>query len=143
LRSDDPAMAKGFILLALSCAAALSAATASAQSLRDLRAQERENRELARQAAFTSEVCGRTISASIDWISAADWPAGESLAAVCDGALGAVETVCRRGRKDVVERFVCAGDGDGAALSGKTLRYGAAPGGNGYAQTLAEIGAAE
>lgn len=136
-------MSKGPILLVLSCAAALSAATASAQSLKDLRAQERETRELARQAAFTSEVCGQSISASIDWASAADWPAGESLAAVCDGALGAVETICRRGRTSVVTRFVCAGDGSGAELSGKTLRYGASPGGNGYAATLAEIGAAE
>ena len=123
--------------------AALSAAPASAQSLKDLRAQERENRELSRQAAFTSTVCGRAISASIDWTSAADWPADESLAGVCDGALGAVETICRRGRTNVVTRFVCAGDGSGAELSGTTLRYGASPGGNGYAATLAEIGAAE
>ncbi|HBS31598.1 MAG TPA: hypothetical protein DEA40_07620 [Parvularcula sp.] len=135
-------MAQRLFLLCLAGAAALSAA-ASAQSLKDLRTQERENRELARQAAYTGEVCGRTISAAIDWKSAADWPADESLAAVCDGALGAVETICRRGRKDVVHRFVCAGDGAGAALSGKTLRYGARPGGNGYATTLAEIGAAE
>lgn len=143
LRSDDPLMAKGSFLLFLSCAAALSAATASAQSLKDLRAQERENQELARQAAFTSEVCGQTISAAIDWRSAADWPAGESLAAVCDGALGAVETICRRGRTGIINRFVCAGEGSGAELSGKTLRYGATPGENGYAATLAEIGAAE
>lgn len=136
-------MARTVLLLFLSCAAALSAPPASAQSLKDLRAQERENRELARQAAFTSEVCGRAISASIDWTTAGDWPADESLAGVCDGALGAVETICRRGRTNVVARFVCAGDGSGAALSGKTLRYGATPGGNGYAATLAEIGAAE
>jgi hypothetical protein len=136
-------MVKGSSLLLVSVVAAVSAATASAQSLKDIRAQERENRELARQAAFTSEVCGRTIAASIDWSSAAAWPAGESLAAVCDGALGAVETICRRGKTTVVNRFVCAGDGSGAELSGKTLRYGATPGDNGYAQTLAEIGAAE
>ncbi len=136
-------MAKGWLLLFFSCAAALSTAGACAQSLRDLRARERENRELARQAAFTSEVCGLTISASIDWSSAETWPPGESLAAVCDGALGAVETICRRGRTSIVNRFVCAGDGSGADLSGKTLRYGASPGGNGYAATLAAIGAAE
>ena len=136
-------MANRWSLLLLSCAAAVSAAGATAQSLKGLRAQERENRELARQAAFTSDVCGRQIAASIDWTSAADWPAGESLVAVCDGALGAVETVCRRGRTGIVHRFVCAGDGSGAELSGKTLRYGASPGGNGYAATLAEIGAAE
>jgi hypothetical protein len=132
-------MVPAFLVLA----ALLSAASASAQSLKDLRARERENRELARQAAFTSEVCGRTIAATIDWSTAEDWPARESIAEVCDGALGAVETICRRGRTNVVHRFVCAGDGSGAELSGKTLRYGASPGGNGYAETLAEIGAAE
>ncbi len=136
-------MTKGWFLAILAGAAALSAVTASAQSLKDLRAQERENRELARQAAFTSDVCGQPISASIDWNSVEDWPSGESLAAACDGALGAVETICRRGRTNVVTRFICAGDGSGADLSGKTLRYGASPGGNGYAATLAEIGAAE
>ncbi len=138
-------MTKGWFLFLLSCAAALLSATAAApgQSLKDLRAQERENRELARQAAYTSEVCGQSISASIDWSSAERWPADQSLAAVCDGALGAVETICRRGRTTVVNRFVCAGDGSGATLSGKTLRFGATPGGNGYATTLAEIGAAE
>ena len=136
-------MARGFLLLVLAAAAALSAASASAQSLKDLRARERENRALASEAAYTSKVCGRAISASIDWSTAEDWPAGESLAAVCDGALGAVETICRRGRTNVVDRFVCAGDGSGADLSGNTLRYGAEPGGNGYATTLAEIGAAE
>lgn len=136
-------MASRTLPFILALAAALSAATASAQSLKDLRARERENRALASEAAYTSKICGRSIAASIDWSTAEDWPAGESLAAVCDGALGAVETICRRGRTNVVDRFVCAGDGSGADLSGKTLRYGAEPGGNGYAEALAEIGAAE
>ena len=136
-------MASRTLPFILALAAALSAATASAQSLKDLRARERENRALASEAAYTSKICGRSIAASIDWSTAEDWPAGESLAAVCDGALGAVETICRRGRTNVVDRFVCAGDGSGADLSGKTLLYGAEPGGNGYAEALAEIGAAE
>lgn len=135
-------MPKRLVPLALGCAVFLAAA-ASAQSLKDLRARERENRDLAREAAYTSEVCGREVAASIDWSTAEDWPARESLVAACDGALGAVETICRRGRTNVVHRFICAGDGSGADLSGKTLRFGATPGGNGYAQTLAEIGAAE
>ncbi len=130
-----------FILFAL--AGALCAPASSAQSLKDLRNQERLNAELASEAAFTGEVCGRTIAASIDWSSAATWPAGEDLVDACDSALGAVETICRNGRTNVVHRFVCAGDGSGADLSGKTLRYGASPGGNGYAATLATIGAAE
>ncbi len=135
-------MHKRQLFLAVAIAAALTT-SASGQSLRDLRAREKENAELARQAAFTSETCGRPINASIDWAASAEWPASESLASACDSALGAVETICRAGRTNVVERFVCAGDGAGPDLSGKTLRFGAAPDGNGYAATLATIGAAE
>lgn len=122
---------------------ALAAMPAGAQSLRDLRAQDAEERALVREAAYTSDVCGGSVSASIDWASARRWPAGESLSEACDGALGAVETICRAGRKNVVREFVCAGDGSGPSLSDKTLRYGASPGSNGYAATLATIGAAE
>lgn len=142
-------IATRFILIALIALVALAAAfapapaIAGAQSLRDLRAQDADDRSLDRQAAYTSDVCDRPISASIDWASAKNWPARESLVDACDGALGAVETICRAGRKNVVHQFVCAGDGSGPSLSGKTLRYGAAPGGNGYAATLATIGAAE
>lgn len=132
-----------FTLAALAAALAPASGGAGSQSLRDLRARDADDRALAREAAYTSEVCGRPVAASIDWASASGWPAGESLVDACDGALGAVETICRAGRKNVVDRFVCAGDRSGASLSGKTLRYGASPGGNGYAATLATIGAAE
>ncbi len=124
-------------------AAVIAPAADGAQSLRDLRAQDADARSLAREAAYTSEVCGRPISAGIDWRSVNNWPADESLVDACDGALGAVETICRAGRKNVVHQFVCAGDGAGPSLSDKTLRYGASPGGNGYAATLATIGAAD
>jgi len=136
-------MVNSRILLALAILTGISAATASAQSLKDLRFRERENAELSRQAAFTGEVCGRTISASIDWESAANWPVSASLAGACDGALSAVETICRTGRQNVVHRFVCAGDGSGADLSGRTLRFGATPRENGYAATLEKLGAPE
>ncbi len=131
--------------LAASCLvfALVATAPAGAQSLRDLRSQDREDRALDREAAYTSEVCGRTIEASIDWASAASWPPRESLVEACDGALGAVETICRAGKTSVVRRFVCAGDQSGASLSSGVLRYGARPGGNGYAQTLAVIGGAQ
>lgn len=128
---------------ALAAMLAPAADFAWAQSLRDLRAHEAEERALAREAAYTSEVCGRSVPASIDWASAKDWPPRESLAGACDGALGAVETICRAGRRNVVHQFVCGGDRSGPSLSGKTLRYGASPGVNGYAATLATIGAAE
>lgn len=115
------------------------ASPVSGQSLRDIRAQDAENAALAREAAYTSEVCGRSISARIDWSSARNWPDGQSLAAACDGALGAVEATCRAGRKTLVSSFVCAGDGSGPDLSGSTLRYGAEPGGSAFADTKAYL----
>jgi hypothetical protein len=110
---------------------------ASSQSLRDLRAQDADNAALAREASYTSEVCGRPISARIDWAASRNWPADESLAAACDGSLGAVEAVCRAGRKNLVRSFVCAGDGTGPELSGGVLRYGASPDENGFEETRA------
>ncbi len=113
---------------------------ASAQSLRDLRAQDAENQKLAREAAYTGEVCGLAVEASIDWSSAANWPPDQSLADACNGALSAVETICRKGRAGAVSSFVCAGDGSGPSLSGARLRYGAKPGVNGYDATLSVLG---
>lgn len=121
----------------------LASSPVSSQSLRDLRAHEADDAALAREAAYTGEVCGRRISSRIDWASSRSWPEGESLAAACDGALGAVEATCRAGRKSVVASFVCAGDGSGAELSGSTLRYGASPGSNGFAETKALLDAAD
>ena len=126
---------------AIATAAVLaSIAPVSAQSLKELRAREGEERALSAEAAFTGKVCGDDISASIDWSSVRDWPAGASIASACGGALSAVETVCRRGRKAFVRRFVCAGDGAGPRLSGSTLRYGASPGRNGFAETKSYLG---
>jgi len=125
---------------AISILLLLLSGSAGAQSLRDLRAHDADDRALSREAAYTSKVCGRPIDASIDWRSAVDWPADESLADACDGALSAIETICRAGKTEIVSSFVCAGDGSGPSLSGSTLRYGASPGRNGYASTLATIG---
>ena len=119
----------------------LAAVSASAQSLKDLRAQEAESAALAREAAYTGEVCGRTIPARIDWASAKSWPESESLAEACDGALGAVEAVCRGGRKNLVKGFICAGDGSGPELSGGTLRFGARAGENGFDESKAYLDA--
>lgn len=119
--------------------AALAAASAHAQSLKSLRAQDAEEAALARQVSYTNSVCGASMAASIDWRSAAGWPEGESLAAACDGALGALEAVCRSGagkaRAQSLASFVCAGDGSGPALKGRSFRYGASPGVNGFGET--------
>lgn len=116
-------------------------AGASAQSLRSLRAQEADNAALEREAAYTSSVCGSPIGARIDWSSASSWPEDQSLAGACDGALGALETICRsdKSRGGKVRSFVCAGDGDGPSLSGGTFRYGASPGGDGYSSSLSYL----
>ena len=125
-------------LVALLAIAAI-AARADAQSLRELRSQEAENAALAEEAGYTSSICQTPLRASIDWRTTANWPENVSLAASCDGALGALESICRtpdgRKRAKRITRFVCAGDGSGPSISGHTLRFGAEPGGNGFAAT--------
>ena len=124
--------------IAIAISVVMSAA-ASAQSLKEIRSREAEESNLDREVAYTESVCGHSISASIDWRSAADWPEDVSLAASCDGALGALEAVCRDDNSKArrVTRFVCAGDGSGASLSGGALRYGASPDDNGFSSTKA------
>ncbi|MBT8473027.1 MAG: hypothetical protein HKN14_04750 [Marinicaulis sp.] len=106
-----------------------------AQSLKELRSQDAEEAQLNQEISYTSTICGRPISANIDWKSAADWPDDVSLAAACDSALSALEAACRTDQTLVVTKFICAGDASGALLSGSTLRYGAAPGANGFSIT--------
>ncbi len=117
-------------------AAALLAGAADAQSLKDVRAREENTAALAEEAFYTRKVCDNEIRAEIDWASAGDWQAG-LLIAECDKALGALEAACRAGdqRAQNVTRFVCAGDGAGARLSGRSLRYGAGRGVNAFADT--------
>jgi hypothetical protein len=116
--------------------------SASAQSLRALRAQDADDSRLAEEISYTNSVCGGSISGRIDWLSAIGWPESESLAEACDGALGALETVCRGGgaaRAAKVSAFVCAGDGSGPSLRGGTFRYGAAPGGDSFGDSLSYL----
>lgn len=121
-------------------------AAASAQSLKEIRARETNEQALEREAAYTRSVCGHSLTATIDWRSAANWPDDVSLAASCDGALGALEAICRnragKAKAQRVTRFVCAGDGGGASLRGGTLRYGASPGENGFSETKALLDSA-
>lgn len=127
-------------LLALAAAASVWAAVdaAYAQSLREMRARDAEERALQREAAYTGSVCGGSLSASIDWSSVSDWPEDESLTDACDGALGALEAICRESdgeRGGDISKFVCGGDGSGASLYGDTLYYGADPGVSGFSDT--------
>lgn len=127
-------------LLILAALAAMTGA-AFAQSLKEIRAREAEEASLKREVAFTRSVCNSRLVGRIDWRSAADWPESVSLAASCDGALGALEALCRepegKAHAGKISRFICAGDGAGASLSGGALRYGASPGASGFAETKA------
>lgn len=130
-------MASRVIRSLCACAAILAATAAEAQSLKSIRARQAEESALAREVAYTSSVCGASISPRIDWGSTASWPDGASLVDACDGALGALEAICRGGkaRGGKVSSFTCAGDGAGPSLSGGNLRYGASPGASGYSET--------
>lgn len=133
-------LAAAFVAGASMCVA-LSFAPASGQSLRELRARDAEEQALDREIGYTETVCGISLRATIDWRSAKDWPSSTSLTNSCDGALGALEAICRnadgKSRARRIKRFVCAGDGAGASLRGGTLRYGASPGANGFSETKA------
>lgn len=111
----------------------IPAANVEAQSLKEMRAQDAEENALQREADFTARVCGGSISASIDWASADDWPEDVSIARACDGALSALEAMCRQGKgRGEISSFVCTGDGDGAFIDGGELTYGATPGESGF-----------
>ncbi len=110
---------------------------AHAQSLKSIRAQQAEAAALASEVDFTNSVCGGKMKSRIDWNRSAGWPDGSSLAAACDGALGALEAACRSGAKARAARltaFVCSGDGSGPAIRGDVFSFGADPAGDGYAQ---------
>ena len=113
--------------------------TANAQSLSEIRAQEAEQSALDKEVQYTNSICGTSMSATIDWPSAVNWPEKPSLSGQCDGALGALEFICKtadgKKRAQKVRVFQCAGDGKGPSLSGGTLRYGASPNKNGFEPT--------
>lgn len=127
------------IISALAMIAFAAAPAFAAQSLKSIRAQQSESDTLDDEVSYTNSVCGGAISSEINWSTAADWPEGESLAAACDGALSALEAICRadggKGRASKITRFVCTGDGAGPSLSGGVLEYGASPGDNGFTDT--------
>lgn len=107
------------------------------QPLSEIRAREQAEKQLRDEAAFTSKVCGTSVRARIDWSTAQDWPANANIAKSCDGALSALEAVCRsnKSKGSKVKSFVCKGDGSGPGLSGSTLVYGASPGSKGFGAT--------
>lgn len=114
------------------------------RSLKELRVRQQEENILREEVAFTNSVCKVNISARINWRASVSWPnSGKGLAKNCDGALGAIEALCRGSKKSQVQAkiksFQCSGTGAGPSLSGSTLRYGAKPGGNGFGVTKAYL----
>ena len=110
-------------------------------SLKETRALEADEQSLSQQVAYTNGVCGLSMSAAIDWPSAAAWPEASELIGQCDRALGALETTCRAGAPKAeiagLARFVCAGDGSGPSIRNRTFRFGASRGGDGFERTRA------
>ncbi len=134
-----PAMFAGVFLVASGPAPAI-AVLADDRPLSEQRVRQAEERQLQQEVAFTSNQCGTAIRASINWGASSSWPnAGKGIAKACDGALSAVEAICRSGDankvKSKIRSFQCSGNGSGPSLSGSTLRYGARPGSNGFSQT--------
>lgn len=133
----------GVLILGMGSSASLpivavpAMASVADESLKTLRAREAEERQLDREAGFTGKVCGTSIRTRIDWSSTGDWPENVSIAKSCDGALSALEAICRgdSSRGSRINSFVCTGDGSGPSLSGGTLQYGATPGDNGFSST--------
>ncbi len=124
----------GAIFVALSIGALMT--PANAQSLKSLRAQAEEEEALRNEAAYTMSKCGIDFSVSIDWGASSSWPAEKSLASACDGALSAVEAMCKKPGARPIKAFTCAGDNRGASFSGGSLRYGAGEGRNAFEETL-------
>lgn len=129
--------------LILSVVAQLNADAQPALSLKEARAQDAQSQSLAEQVAYTNSVCGLSMSAEVDWGSAAAWPEGSGLITQCDLALGAIESSCRAGapKADItsLSRFICAGDGSGPSIRGRTFRFGAARGADSFERTRAFI----
>lgn len=107
--------------------AGAGSAALAAQSLKEIRAQQAEERMLEDQAGYTQQLCGIRFSVSIDWSSFDRWPEGADVARACDRGLSEIETQCRNGEAPRISRFICTGDGSGAYMSGGTLEYGASP----------------
>ncbi len=132
------------VIAAALAGAALFSAGAEAQpplSLKETRTQAAEADALGREVAYTNSVCGLSMTAAVDWPTASAWPEIADLVSQCDRALGAVETLCRAGPKKPqianLDRFVCAGDGAGPSIRGRTFRFGAAPGVDSFERTRA------
>lgn len=131
-------MTQPVFLFAAAFALCLVTEAAFAQSLRDARARDAAETALAEQAVYTGKVCSADIQTAVEWTEGALMSA-DALIADCDKSLGAVEAVCRGGRKAPVDRFICASDGRGAVLKGRTLRYGAGPDRDPFAETQAVL----
>lgn len=110
---------------------------AGAQSLKAARAKDAEFSRLSQEASYTNKMCDASFSARIDWAASRNWPPAISLAEACNGALGAIEAMCRskegKAQAGRIAVFTCAGDGRGPVFAGGEMRFGANPRGDSYA----------
>ncbi len=109
----------------------LTLVSASAQSLKERKAQQGEAATLASEIAYTNQICRSNILASVDWqsFSAADYDTGEGPTGSCDAALGAIESLCadevgKEAIREEVRRVRCIkGNSRGVELRQGTLFY--------------------
>ncbi len=87
---------------------------AFAQSLQEQKVQMSEEEALASEVAYTNQLCGSNISASVDWqsFSSADQDPELGLSNACDAALSAIENLCtsedsQQAIKAQVNQVVC------------------------------------
>ncbi len=85
-----------------------------AQSLQEKKVQMNEEETLASEVAYTNQVCGSDISASVDWqsFSSAEQDIELRLSNSCDAALSAIENLCssennQQAIKSQVDQVVC------------------------------------
>ena len=100
---------------------------AFAQSLQEKKVQISAEQALASEVAYTNQVCGSDISASVDWqsFSSADRDPEFGISSSCDAALSAIENLCtsedsQQAIKAQVNQVVCT---KGASRN-VTLRQG-------------------
>ncbi len=121
------------IFISIICALPLlvGPAIGTAQSLKERKAQMGQEEALASEVAYTNQVCGSSISASVDWqsFSNADLEAEQGLSGSCDAALSAIENLCANEQnqeaiRNQVDQVVCSkGSSRGVTLRQGTLMF--------------------
>lgn len=115
-------------------------ALAAESTYRERMMMQDQSRKLSEEAEFTSEICGTRISASLRWDSflARDGRVSTNVYRECDGALSAIERICRDESKvealrKQLQRVECGGGRKTRVrLEDGSLRYAISRGDGGH-----------